>query len=110
MSRINRETVMVAILFIQTDIDPVGNGDTGTVTAQAVLLGRGRVTVSIPVKSPGTFFEASIRVQRMCVDKVVEHYQAIEEKPGGHPDRNNLGFKEVLLQVQLAGARDADKA
>lgn len=109
MSRINRETVMIAILFIQTDIDPVGNGDAGTVTAQAVLLGRGRVAVSIPVKTPGTFFEASIRVQRLCVDKVIEHYQAIEDKPGNHPDRGNLGFKEVMKQVALAEARDVGK-
>lgn len=110
MSRINREHVMIAILFINTDIEPVKNGETGSVNAQAVLLGRGRVSTSLAVNKPGTFFEASQRVNRQCVDKVVEYFQAIEAKSEEHPDRKHLGFVEVMKQVALAEARDASKS
>lgn len=101
MSRIGREQVMHAIVSIHTDVDPVGNGDEGSITATAILLGRGRVTASLKVGKGDYFFSKLPYAHRHLVSNVVDYFRAIEAKPEGHADRNNSGFREILRRIAI---------
>ena len=109
MSKIGREQVMHAIVSIHTDVDPVGNGDEGSITATAILLGRGRVTSSVKVEKGNNFFTQLSTAMWRVVNTVVEHYQAIEMQPEGHPDRNNSGFREIMRRIAVEEGRSEEQ-